>query len=275
MSFAREPLPKATAIQLFKSLFLARRSEEYIVKHYPENRMRTPMHMSMGQEFVPRRRLRGARRQGRRVRLLSQPRRVPGADARHRPVLLRALRPHLGNRRGQGRLHASRRARPGPHAVERRGRHADSRRGRRRLRQSAAGDRPHGRGVLRRRRGRRRRVLGEHQRRRLVPAAGDVRLRGQRLCGRHAARGASGGGSLTEAVRPFGCRHLRGRQRRRRERLFAGARRGREGPSRSPPGLPQHQVLPLPRACRHRHGLELGLSRPGDRRARLDQPRCR
>src|SRR3979490_2040935 len=53
MSFAREPLPKVTAIQLFKSLFLARRSEEYIVKHYPENQMRTPMHMSMGQEFVP------------------------------------------------------------------------------------------------------------------------------------------------------------------------------------------------------------------------------
>lgn len=52
MSFAREPLTKATAIQLFKSLYLARRSEEYIVKHYPENLMRTPMHMSMGQEFV-------------------------------------------------------------------------------------------------------------------------------------------------------------------------------------------------------------------------------
>ena len=53
MILAREPLPKTTAIQLFKSLFLARRSEEYIVKHYPENQMRTPMHMSMGQEFVP------------------------------------------------------------------------------------------------------------------------------------------------------------------------------------------------------------------------------
>ncbi|WP_421999530.1 thiamine pyrophosphate-dependent dehydrogenase E1 component subunit alpha [Reyranella sp.] len=38
---------------MFRSLFLARRSEEYIVKHYPENLMRTPMHMSMGQEFVP------------------------------------------------------------------------------------------------------------------------------------------------------------------------------------------------------------------------------
>lgn len=52
MSFARESLPKATAIDLFRSLYLARRSEEYIVKHYPENLMRTPMHMSMGQEFV-------------------------------------------------------------------------------------------------------------------------------------------------------------------------------------------------------------------------------
>lgn len=52
MTLARESLPKTTAIQLFKSLFLARRSEEYIVKHYPENHMRTPMHMSMGQEFV-------------------------------------------------------------------------------------------------------------------------------------------------------------------------------------------------------------------------------
>ena len=53
MPLARDPLPKTTSIQLFKSLFMARRSEEYIVKHYPENLMRTPMHMSMGQEFVP------------------------------------------------------------------------------------------------------------------------------------------------------------------------------------------------------------------------------
>src|SRR5260370_40386327 len=53
MILAREPLPKTTAIQLFKSLLLARRSEENIVKHYPENQMRTPMHMSMGQERVP------------------------------------------------------------------------------------------------------------------------------------------------------------------------------------------------------------------------------
>ena len=52
MNSDREPLPKTISIQLYKSLFLARRSEEYIVKHYPENLMRTPMHMSMGQEFV-------------------------------------------------------------------------------------------------------------------------------------------------------------------------------------------------------------------------------
>jgi TPP-dependent pyruvate/acetoin dehydrogenase alpha subunit len=52
MTHASEPVPKAITMQLFKSLLLARRSEEYIVKHYPENLMRTPMHMSMGQEFV-------------------------------------------------------------------------------------------------------------------------------------------------------------------------------------------------------------------------------
>ena len=87
------------------------------------------------------------------------------------------------------------------------------------------GDRPHGRGVLRRRRGGRRRLLGEHQLRCPVPAAGDVRLRGQRLCGRHAARGTPGvalAGRSRQAVRR---RHVRGRQRRCRERLFAWPRK--------------------------------------------------
>lgn len=53
MTLVPEPLPTETSLQLYRSLFLARRAEEYIVKHYPENLMRTPMHMSMGQEFVP------------------------------------------------------------------------------------------------------------------------------------------------------------------------------------------------------------------------------
>ncbi len=52
MSAVSEGVSKAASIALYKSLLLARRSEEYIVKHYPENLMRTPMHMSMGQEFV-------------------------------------------------------------------------------------------------------------------------------------------------------------------------------------------------------------------------------
>jgi pyruvate dehydrogenase E1 component alpha subunit len=34
-------------------LFFARRCEECIIKHYPEDLMRTPMHMSLGQEFIP------------------------------------------------------------------------------------------------------------------------------------------------------------------------------------------------------------------------------
>lgn len=41
-----------TSVRLYRTLLLARRSEEAIVRHYPENLMRTPMHMSMGQEFV-------------------------------------------------------------------------------------------------------------------------------------------------------------------------------------------------------------------------------
>ncbi len=52
MSLVSEGVSQAVSTSLYKSLFLARRSEEYIVKHYPENQMRSPMHMSMGQEFV-------------------------------------------------------------------------------------------------------------------------------------------------------------------------------------------------------------------------------
>ena len=37
-------------ITLYEKLFLARRSEEYIIKYYPEDEMKTPMHMSMGEE---------------------------------------------------------------------------------------------------------------------------------------------------------------------------------------------------------------------------------
>ena len=40
------------SVELYRRLFLARRAEEYIIKHYHEDLMRTPMHMSMGQEFV-------------------------------------------------------------------------------------------------------------------------------------------------------------------------------------------------------------------------------
>jgi TPP-dependent pyruvate/acetoin dehydrogenase alpha subunit len=39
--------------QLYQSLYLIRKSEEYIIRHYPEDEMKTPMHMSMGQEAIP------------------------------------------------------------------------------------------------------------------------------------------------------------------------------------------------------------------------------
>lgn len=42
----------AVSLTLYKKLYLIRRSEEFIVKHYAENDMKTPMHMSMGQEAI-------------------------------------------------------------------------------------------------------------------------------------------------------------------------------------------------------------------------------
>ena len=40
-------------MELYRKLYLVRRSEQAIVKYYPENEMKTPMHMSMGQEAIP------------------------------------------------------------------------------------------------------------------------------------------------------------------------------------------------------------------------------
>ena len=40
------------SLELYRALFFCRRSEELIILHYPENEMRTPMHMSFGQEAI-------------------------------------------------------------------------------------------------------------------------------------------------------------------------------------------------------------------------------
>lgn len=37
---------------LYRKLYTIRAAEEAIIKHYPENEMKTPMHMSMGQEHI-------------------------------------------------------------------------------------------------------------------------------------------------------------------------------------------------------------------------------
>jgi pyruvate dehydrogenase E1 component alpha subunit len=39
-------------LDIYKMLYLIRRSEELIVEHYNENEMKTPMHMSMGEEAI-------------------------------------------------------------------------------------------------------------------------------------------------------------------------------------------------------------------------------
>lgn len=43
----------ALARKIYEMLFLVRRSEDYIIKYYHEDEMKTPMHMSMGQEAIP------------------------------------------------------------------------------------------------------------------------------------------------------------------------------------------------------------------------------
>lgn len=41
------------SIELYRKLYLARRSEEQIIRLYPQDDMKTPMHMSFGQEAIP------------------------------------------------------------------------------------------------------------------------------------------------------------------------------------------------------------------------------
>ena len=40
------------SLELYQKLYLIRKAEELIIKHYPEDEMKSPMHMSMGQEAV-------------------------------------------------------------------------------------------------------------------------------------------------------------------------------------------------------------------------------
>ncbi len=39
-------------IELYKKMYLIRKTEETIIKYYPEDEMKTPMHMSMGEEAI-------------------------------------------------------------------------------------------------------------------------------------------------------------------------------------------------------------------------------
>src|SRR5438046_83460 len=39
-------------LEIYKMLYLIRKSEELIIQHYTEDEMKTPMHMSMGEEAI-------------------------------------------------------------------------------------------------------------------------------------------------------------------------------------------------------------------------------
>ena len=271
---AREPLPKTTAVQLFKSLFLARRSEEYIVKHYPENQMRTPMHMSMGQEFVPV----GvcAALDGKADVFASYRSHAAFLAQTHDTDLFFSELYGRTSGTGEGKGGSMHLAAPDqghmlssgvvatqiPVAVG--AAFANLRLGTGRTAVAFFGDGAADAGVF-----------WES-----INAAALFRLPVMFVCEdngyavdtpREAARCRR---SLTEAVKPFGCRHLRGRQRRRRERLLAGAGAAEKAHRDRRPAF-----LNI-KCCRYLEhvgigdGLELGLSRQGDRRARVDQPRC-
>ena len=40
------------SLELYRKLYMARRAEEFIIQYYPEDDMKTPMHMSMGEEAI-------------------------------------------------------------------------------------------------------------------------------------------------------------------------------------------------------------------------------
>ena len=53
-------------LELYKKLYLIRRSEERIIEHYPDDQMKTPMHMSMGEEAIAAGICRALKKEGRR-----------------------------------------------------------------------------------------------------------------------------------------------------------------------------------------------------------------
>lgn len=52
MAVKQSPASVEHSLTLYSRLYLIRRAEQKIIKLYPENEMKTPMHMSMGQEAV-------------------------------------------------------------------------------------------------------------------------------------------------------------------------------------------------------------------------------
>ena len=52
MSKAHQKLSLKKSIDLYESIYLIRSSELAILKYYHENEMKTPMHMSMGEEAI-------------------------------------------------------------------------------------------------------------------------------------------------------------------------------------------------------------------------------
>ena len=52
MHISTDTLTPQTSLDLYTKMYRIRRAEDLIVKHYSEDQMKTPMHMSKGQEAV-------------------------------------------------------------------------------------------------------------------------------------------------------------------------------------------------------------------------------
>ena len=247
--------------RLYRSLYRIRRVEEEVARLYPTDRIKSPVHLSIGQEAVsvgvcdsP-----AARRRG--VRQLPRPRALPRQGRRPESHDRGVVRPGRRLLARQGRVDAPDRPGSRRDGHVRRGRHDHPERRRLRLRPAISPNRSHRGQLLRRRRHGGGRLRGEPEFRGPQAAAGPVRLREQPLRHPHPPGPAPGdSGDLRPGHRPRRSRRANRGQRcpgiARASRRGHRARSGRRGAA-----VHRGHDLPLAGARRPRPRLPPRLSR--------------
>ena len=254
--------------RLYRSLYRIRRLEEEIARVYPTDKIKSPVHLSIGQEAVSVGVCEALRPRGRRLTAptAATPSTSPRA-ATCSAMVAELYGQATGCTRRQGRLDAPDRPGSGHDGHVRRRRHHHRQRGRPRLRPAlppAGRDR---RQLLRRRRHRGRRLRREPQLRGSEASAAPLRLREQPLRHPHAPEPPAGAAGHLRPRRAYGMPAERidgndvlGLLERTRE-AAAHVRAG-EGPV-----VPRSDDLPLARARRPRQRLPPRLPHGGGGRA--------